>query len=111
MTEVAALQRGEEASTGASLPARLRQLLPGGRNRAEGKTGGKKRGPFWKRIRPATLVVLALLVGASMEIGRASCREKSVSVRVDLGVRRTLKQKKTDRSKVQIQYTLKTKRI
>src|SRR3546814_5423398 len=35
-------------------------------DRAEGKTGGKKRGPFWKRIRPATLVVLALLVGASM---------------------------------------------
>src|SRR3546814_15528800 len=29
------------------------------------------------------------------EIGRASCREKSVSVRVDLGGRRNIKKKKT----------------
>src|SRR3546814_19241072 len=33
--------------------------------------------------------------GVAHEIGRASCREKSVSVRVDLGGRRILKNKKT----------------
>src|SRR3546814_16834573 len=39
------------------------------------------------------------------KIGRASCRERSVSVRVDLGGRRIIKKKKRDNNEIQIQHS------
>src|SRR3546814_12038428 len=47
---------------------------------------------------------------ATVEIGRASCREKSVSVRVDLGGRRIIKNTKNQLCTVHPQYT-KTKQL
>src|SRR3546814_14948275 len=44
---------------------------------------------------PSTLVASMLTLGNQEEIGRASCRERNVSVRVDLGGRRIIKKKKT----------------
>src|SRR3546814_20510851 len=45
--------------------------------------------------------------GEEQQIGRASCRERVVSVRVDLGGRRIIKQKKNGKSKT---YNVTTKR-
>src|SRR3546814_16376033 len=46
------------------------------------------------------LVELGVLTD-HLEIGRASCREKRVSVRVDLGGRRIIKKKKTKKTREQ----------
>src|SRR3546814_20423968 len=70
----------------------------GAKEAEAGRLLGRKRTP----IKVSTLAMdrsrieshIRPLIGRRKEIGRASCRGKSVSVRVDLGGRRILKKKK-----------------
>src|SRR3546814_15081108 len=64
------------------------------------ETGGAARQQGQCRVRQRIVAVLGVGVGGAglqrqpvEQIGRASCREKSVSVRVDLGGRRIIKKK------------------
>src|SRR3546814_14070044 len=61
-----------------------------------GKAGSQYHAPH-RRIIPI-IPFQIVRVPADKEIGRASCRGKSVSVRVDLGGRRIIKKKTKDRS-------------
>src|SRR3546814_15177031 len=45
-------------------------------------------------------------IGPYWEIGRASCREKSVSVRVDLGGRRIIKKNKQTEIEITLRYNI-----